>query len=618
VGDIVRSPVGGRGEQRQDESGSGAVDEAAWRALDTARKAMVSNNARAGIARLYEAADLASPVLPHLAASALLLLAAPSLASGRPDDARAALTGARAHLPLVRGGDRQLLDAVAAAVAAALRLVEGGSIVEPLLAVTTPAPSELWTSADASALLSAVGVSLVHAERTPVARDLLAPAVARWRTAGERAAMPLALAALAMTERRAGQPTRALPLAVEARELAEATGRHRAWLFAHVELANAHSVAGDAEQCRAAAAVVLTDPAAAPLHRTSARSALASVELWSGDPTAVIDLLEPLVEHGSPDPRVALFHQTLASAYVQMGRHDDVEPLRRSLHDACPDSPGRLRGAALMCDALIADAEDRDDRFRAAIAGCGDQVVLRACARLQYARRLVADGCEAAAVDVLTELASEADENVIGLARSARRDLARLGLDPRGAGAPWLERARAELHRRSPSALLDDEAPKIEVRLLGGLEVRSEGRIVDMSSGAASLVVAALAVHRSVHVEELVDLLWPEASPEIGRRRLRNVLSRIRRSAGDLIARRGDRLELAERVVVDDDAFGREARAVLAMPPGPARADAAAALLTVDCLPFLPEARYEEWADAGRFRTDARRAALQAAAEGVG
>jgi hypothetical protein len=54
------------------------------------------------------------------------------------------------------------------------------------------------------------------------------------------------------------------------------------------------------------------------------------------------------------------------------------------------------------------------------------------------------------------------------------------------------------------------------------------------------------------------------------------------------------------------------------MPPGPERADAAAALLTLDCLPFLPEARYEEWADAGRFRTDARRAALRAAAEGLG
>ena len=291
-----------------------------------------------------------------------------------------------------------------------------------------------------------------------------------------------------------------------------------------------------------------------------------------------------------------------------MGRREDAEPLRRALHEVCPEHPGRLRGAALLCDALLAGRDDRDERFRAAMAGCGEQAVLRASTQLQYGRRLLGDGCEEAAVEVLTDLASDHDENVLGLARSARRDLARLGLERRGTGAPWLERARAELHGRPAAS--DTATPSVMVQLLGGLEVRVDGRPVDLPAGAASTAVAALAVHRSVHVEELTDLLWPDAAPHVGRRRLRNVLSRIRAVAGAVVVRRGDRLELADHAVVDDDALEARARDVLAMPPGPGRTAAAAALLRDDCLPFLPEARYEDWADAGRYRTDARRAQL--------
>ncbi len=611
-----RSPLGGRGEQdHRNDGGATATATVARRAVATARDSMVSNDARAGVVHLYRAADAASPAHPALAASALLLLIAPSLASGRRDDARAALTGARAHLPLMTEVDRPLLEGVAAAGAAAVELTDGTSTdVTPLVAVAATLAGSLWDASDAAALISTVAVSLVHRERTDLALDLLRPVVGRWRAQGETSALPLALSTMAMAERRAGRPTKALPLATEARELAEASGRHRAWLFAHVELANAHSVAGDAERCRAAAAVVLTDPSAARLHCTSARSAMASVELWSGDPGAAIELLEPLVMGRIPDPRVALFHQTLVAAYVQVGRREDAEPLRQALLDVCPDEPGRLRGAALTSDALFAGSEDRDDRFRAAIDGCGAQAVFRACAQLQYARRLLADGCEGQAADVLAALAADEDENVLGLARSARRDLARLGLEGRPADAAWLERARAEL-LGSSGRTAGSGAGTIEVQLHGGLAVRVAGRVARLPSGAASVLVAALAVRRSAHLEELTELLWPDAAPDIGRRRMRNVLSRLSGVARGLVIRQGDRLELGGDVVVDDDGLDARSREVLAMPPGPARVAAAQALLAaVDARPFLPEARYEPWADEARFRVEARRAKLAAAA----
>ena len=618
VGDIGRSLVGGRGEQAQSEDDDHAVEAVAWRALREARDAMVRSDARAGVVHLCQAADLASPDQPAIAASALLLLIAPSVASGRLDDAHAALTGARSHLPLVLGDDRRLLEGVVAAGAAALAAVhDGRTRVGPLVAVASPPPGPLWTATDATALLSAVAVSLINRERSDAALELLRPAVERWRSDGESAALPLALATMAMAERRAGRPTTALPLAIEARELAEATGRHRARLFAHVELANAHSVAGDAERCRAAAAVVLTDPSAAPLHRTSARSALASVELWTGDPCAASDLLEPLVEGHTPDPRVALFHQTLAAAYVQMGRLEEAERLTQALMDACPEEPGRLRGAALTCKALLAGSEERDERFRAAFDGCGGQAVLRACAQLQYARRLLADGCEREAIEVLASLAADDDENVLGLARSARRDLARLGLEGRGADAPWLERARAELHRAQPT-IASHHRPRIAVQVLGGLEIRVDGRVVPVPVGAASTLVAALAVRRTAHLEEMADLLWPDAEPEVGRRRMRNVLSRLRAVADGLVVRRGDRLELGADVVIDDEVMEARAREVFAMPAGPARSAAAEAILESDCRPFLPEARYEDWADDARFRVEARRAQLEAVSQQAG
>jgi tetratricopeptide (TPR) repeat protein len=579
---------------------------------------MVQSDARAGVLHLCRAADLASPDHPAIAASALLLLIAPSLASGRLADANAALIGARSHLPLVPTDDRRLLDEVAAAAGAAVTLVGGGPSagVGSLVAVACPPPGPLWTATDATALISAVAVSLVHRERIEEALELLHPTVERWRSDGEVDALPLALATMAMAERRAGRPIKALPLAMEARELAEATGRHRARLFAHVELANAHSVAGDAERCRAAAAVVLADPAAAPLHRTSARSALASVELWTGDPSVAIDLLEPLVEEHTPDPRVALFHQTLAAAYVQMGRREEAERLTRVLVEACPDRPGRLRGAALTCEALLSDAEERDERFRVALDACGTQAVLRACAQLQHARRLLADGCEHEATEILASLAAEEDENVLGLARSARRDLARLGLEGRGVHAPWLERARAELHQAPASA--SETTARIAVQVLGGLEVRVDDRIVAIPAGAASTLVAALAVRGASHLEELADFLWPGAAPEVGRRRMRNVLSRIRAVADGLVARRGDRLQLDDDVAVDDDLMEARARDVLAMPAGPGRRAAAEAMLESDCRPFLPEALYEDWADDARFRVEARRAQLDAIARQTG
>src|SRR5690606_13763459 len=123
------------------------------------------------------------------------------------------------------------------------------------------------------------------------------------------------------------------------------------------------------------------------------------------------------------------------------------------------------------------------------------------------------------------------------------------------------------------------EPAAVEIRLLGGLRVLVRGRPIDLPSGAVSVAVAVLALRRAVHVEELSTVLWPEAEAEVSRRRLRNVLTRIRQAGGPIVGRQGDRLELASAVVVDHHVLERRARRALSVPPGPDRRALVAAAL---------------------------------------
>ncbi len=157
-----------------------------------------------------------------------------------------------------------------------------------------------------------------------------------------------------------------------------------------------------------------------------------------------------------------------------------------------------------------------------------------------------------------------------------------------------------------------------EVRVLGGLTAWADGEPVPLPPGAVATTVALLALRRAVHVEELTDVLWPEAAPEVAKRRLRNVLSRVRTVAPGLLVRRPDSVALADEVVVDNDEVAAEARHALALPPGPARSAALAGALDRCAAPFLPEALYAEWAEPARQEAEARRATLQGALAAAG
>jgi DNA-binding SARP family transcriptional activator len=143
----------------------------------------------------------------------------------------------------------------------------------------------------------------------------------------------------------------------------------------------------------------------------------------------------------------------------------------------------------------------------------------------------------------------------------------------------------------------------VEITLLGDFRVRRGD--LDLTPppgmGARALKVVALA-EGSLHVDELVETLWPDAEPGRGRTRLRNVLARLRGTSGDLIERRGDVVALLEAVEVDVVAFRHAAAHAFAVGDA-AGADAHTRLALAHYGgDLLPDSVYEPWATAARER----------------
>ncbi len=84
---------------------------------------------------------------------------------------------------------------------------------------------------------------------------------------------------------------------------------------------------------------------------------------------------------------------------------------------------------------------------------------------------------------------------------------------------------------QDPSGFFD-ALPRWRVQLLGDVRLRSaQGRVIErLPSRAVALLLARLAMapQRAHPREELVDMLWPDAGLDVGRNRLRQVLSTLK------------------------------------------------------------------------------------------
>lgn len=92
-------------------------------------------------------------------------------------------------------------------------------------------------------------------------------------------------------------------------------------------------------------------------------------------------------------------------------------------------------------------------------------------------------------------------------------------------------------HGAAMTSLHDVDELLPQLRLLGTTELVVQGRVVRQLGGRApALLLARLALApRQRHTREsLIDHLWPDAPPEVGRNRLRNALSTLRSALSDV------------------------------------------------------------------------------------
>jgi DNA-binding SARP family transcriptional activator len=163
--------------------------------------------------------------------------------------------------------------------------------------------------------------------------------------------------------------------------------------------------------------------------------------------------------------------------------------------------------------------------------------------------------------------------------------------DPKATIAPTSEAA----------APWTDAEHEWDISLLGEFTVSRRNMPVAIPQSLAAQALKIVTLHKKIHVDELVEMLWPEAAPGVGSRRLRNVLWRIRGACGDLLLREGNLICLAKDASTDIDRFEEVATEALTC-DGTADdvARLAADAVVIYRGELLPGDRYADWAAAYR------------------
>lgn len=155
----------------------------------------------------------------------------------------------------------------------------------------------------------------------------------------------------------------------------------------------------------------------------------------------------------------------------------------------------------------------------------------------------------------------------------------------------------------TPAAAPEQGAATVRVRVLGGFAVERGAAEVELPPGRPARLVALLAAHDGrLPTDRVIEALWPEVEPESGRKRLRNVLNRLRETAGELVVRADSTLALAPGVEVDAARFRREAERALAVEDAVEAEGPVLIALAAYAGDLLPDHRYEDWAAGPRER----------------
>jgi DNA-binding SARP family transcriptional activator len=148
------------------------------------------------------------------------------------------------------------------------------------------------------------------------------------------------------------------------------------------------------------------------------------------------------------------------------------------------------------------------------------------------------------------------------------------------------------------------EDDRTVVYVLGRFAVVRDGVELSIPLGLPQKLVKFVATRDRgrTHVEQAIEALWPGGSAADGRRRLRNVLNRVRESCGDLIVRQGETLSFLEGAEVDAQLFEQEARRALGAGDDDDEAVSMARAVEARYEELLPDDLYEPWVAVPRER----------------
>jgi tetratricopeptide (TPR) repeat protein len=181
------------------------------------------------------------------------------------------------------------------------------------------------------------------------------------------------------------------------------------------------------------------------------------------------------------------------------------------------------------------------------------------------------------------------------------------------AGEPEIVAALAPLAEDVGSSVARElllDGRELIVRLFGSPRAfAADGSAIPLPPGMPGEVVRLLALHEhGLAVDIVLETFFPDATPAAARQRLRQVLTRLRKAAGDVVVRDGDILRLVPAWVDAREflAAGNRVRGA----SGARAVQLAYAALARHTGPLLPSDPYAPWAEEARDQVRYRHLAL--------
>jgi DNA-binding SARP family transcriptional activator len=348
-----------------------------------------------------------------------------------------------------------------------------------------------------------------------------------------------------------------------------------------------------------------------PLPKVQAKVNLAILEQQAKRPSVALTWIQGAMEFPRQSGVVgldfAVFTAPLLGVMCLLGRsRNDAQKLLEAVE---PSLTFANRYSTILClfrGICEPDLETALEQFQQAQFGSGASPMLLAHVDLCAAVRLAAASRLAEARTRLNRSRHAFEQlGAFGFAVLADLELAiespQIEYQPETAAVRAADTTSAGPSAVTTGAAWSQDEHEWDISLLGEFTVSRRNVPVAIPQSLAAQALKIVTLHKKIHVDELVEMLWPEAAPGVGSRRLRNVLWRIRGACGDLLQRQGNLICLAKDAGTDIDRFEQMATEALTC-DGSADdvARLAAEAVVIYRGELLPGDRYADWAAAYR------------------